>query len=126
MIQAAPMGIRYHTRLRAARLLGGYVARGLLSEENAYHVLAQALVGHTEDLERALKTVEDGLTYGQAYPITLEALEIERQAWLAARRSLSRANGDVSPQEDRWGGLPTLPLRPYTGYRGYGRGRHHA
>jgi hypothetical protein len=39
-------------------------------------------VGHTDDLERALKTVEDGLAYGQAHPITLAELKAERQAWL--------------------------------------------
>jgi hypothetical protein len=83
MIADAQLGTRHHTRLRASRLLGGYVAGGLLSQEQAYRALAQALVGHTDDLERALKTVEDGLTYGQAYPITLDDLEAERGAWLA-------------------------------------------
>jgi VirE N-terminal domain len=87
MIQAAVLGTRHHTRLKAARLLGGYVAGGLLTEEQAYAALAEALVGHTEDLDRALKTAEDGLRYGQACPITLDALEAERQAWVSAHRS---------------------------------------
>jgi hypothetical protein len=73
MIETAELGMRHHTRLKAARLLGGYVASGLLSEDQAYGALAHALVGHTDDRERALKTVVDGLKYGQAHPITLEA-----------------------------------------------------
>jgi VirE N-terminal domain len=125
MIEDARPGTRHHTRLRASRLLGGFVAGGLLTAEQAYGALAQALVGHTEDLERALKTVEDGLRYGQTNPITLEALEAERQDWLAAHRPLSGMAGDVPPKDDPWGGLPTLPLCPYTGYRGYGRGVRH-
>jgi VirE N-terminal domain len=83
MIEDAELGTRHHTRLRAARLLGGYVAGGLLSDDQAYGALAQALVDHTEDLQRALKTVEDGLAYGKSHPITVDALEAERQDWLA-------------------------------------------
>jgi VirE N-terminal domain len=48
MIQSAKLGTRHHTRLKAARLLGGYVAGGLLTAEHAYGALAAALVGHTE------------------------------------------------------------------------------
>jgi VirE N-terminal domain len=64
MIQSALLGTRHHTRLKAARLLGGYIAGGFMTEDQAYGALAQALVGHTDDLKRALKTVEDGLKYG--------------------------------------------------------------
>jgi hypothetical protein len=128
MIQTAGLGTRHHARLRAARLLGGYIAGGLLSHDQAYGALAQALVGHTDDLDRALKTVQDGLAYGAAHPITLEALEAERHAWLNARRSTSRneqprhehhaANGDEQ-------GLILLPLRPYAPYRGPRKGAWH-
>jgi hypothetical protein len=114
MIRSAALGTRHHSRLRASRLLGGYVAGGLLSEEEAYAALARALVGHTEDLARALKTVEDGLKYGQAHPITLQALEAERQAWL-------QQHGHTQPRTppyDPWEPIPTLPFRPYRGYRG--------
>jgi hypothetical protein len=82
MIQTADLGTRHHNRLKAARLLGGYVAGGLLSDDQAYGALSQALVGHTDDLPRSLKTVEDGLAYGRAHPITLEELEAERRRWL--------------------------------------------
>jgi hypothetical protein len=114
MIETAELGMRHHTRLKAARLLVGYVAGGLLSEDQAYGALAHALVGHTDDLERALKTVVDGLKYGQAHPITLEALEADRQAWAAQRRPTE----PLRAPDDPWDGIPTLPLRPYLGYRG--------
>jgi hypothetical protein len=141
MIQTATLGTRHHTRFKAARLLGGYVAGGLLSYDQAYTVLEQALIDHTDDLKRALKTVADGLAYGQVYPITLEALEAERQAWLEAHLPISDnghprqsnrlpMNGDRQEASepavsDPWGDLHMLPVRPYTGYRGYGKGGTH-
>jgi hypothetical protein len=92
MIQTAVLGARHHTRLRAARLLGGYIAGGMLNYDQAYTLLAHALNGHTDDMAAALRTVKDGLAYGQAYPITLEALEAERQSWLDHRRYADRLN----------------------------------
>jgi VirE N-terminal domain len=118
MIHRAPLGTRHHTRLKAARLLGGFVGGGLLSEDQAYGALAQALVGHTEDLHRALKTVEDGLAYGQAHPITLEALEAERRARLREHQSRHAATHWDPPADSPWAGMNTLPIRPYMGYRG--------
>jgi hypothetical protein len=115
MIQAAQLGTRHHTRLKAARLLGGYVAGGLMTEEQAYGALASALVGHTEDLERSLKTVEDGLRYGQAHPITLEALEDERRAWMDTHRRISPNTHQPLADDDPWSGRRTLPLKPYQG-----------
>jgi hypothetical protein len=133
MIESAPLGTRHYTRLRAARLLGGFVAGGLLSEEHAYGTLAQALVGHTQDLECALKTVEDGLAYGKVHPITLDTLEVERQVWLDqhfARNRLNLVHSDSHeaperPLSDPWEGRPTLSVRPYTGYTGYRPYRGH-
>jgi hypothetical protein len=89
MIQAAALGTRHHTRLKASRLLGGFVAGGLISYDQAYNVLEQALIGHTDDMAAALRTVRDGLAHGHAHPITLAALEAERQAWIDAHVSTS-------------------------------------
>jgi VirE N-terminal domain len=121
MIQSAELGTRHYTRLRAARLLGGYIAGGLLTDDQAYGRLAAALVGHTEDLERALKTVEDGLVYGKAHPITLEALEAERRAWLDQR--FPHRRGHSVKGDDQ--GLILLPLRPYSPYLGVRKGGWH-
>jgi hypothetical protein len=115
MIQSAPLGTRHHTRLKAARLLGGYVAGGVLTDEEAYGALAQALVGHTEDLKRALDTLEDGLQYGQAYPISVDDLEAEREAWIQAHRPVAPARHVPPVDHNPWEGLFTLPLKPYGG-----------
>ena len=42
MIEQAPEHHQHHTRLRAARLLGGYVAGGLLTYDEAYRGAASA------------------------------------------------------------------------------------
>jgi hypothetical protein len=126
MIEAAEPGTRHHTRLRAARLLGGYVAGGLVTEDHAYGALAQALIGHTDDLARALKTIEDGLAYGKAYPITREALEAEREARLDAHRqqtiSVNRERRRTVSGKSDDQGMILLPLRPYAPYRGPRKG----
>ena len=86
----------------------------LLSQDEAYTILAQALVGHTEDIERALKTVEDGLRYGQDHPVTLEALEEDRQLWLDTharnghRQTTTETPLDRSPEREPY--TPTLPV----------------
>jgi hypothetical protein len=117
MIQSASMGARHYSRLKAARLLGGYVGGGLMTEDQAYGALAQALVGHTDDLERALKTVADGLKYGQSHPITLDALTIERDEWIRQHRN-THSRQQWMPPGDPWEGTNTLILKPYAGYRG--------
>jgi hypothetical protein len=122
MIQIAEPGTRHHTRLRAARLLGGYVAGGMLCHDQAYGILKEALRDHTMHLERALATVEDGLRYGQANPIKLADLEAERQAWLEQHYSRQPCRAKPT-RTDPWDGVNTLPLRPYTGWRGLIRGR---
>lgn len=99
MIISAVPGTRHHARFRAARLLGGYVGGGLLPYERALKALSDALEGHTDDMAGALKTVVDGLRYGEAAPITRETI--------AAKRHPSPT------QEDRWGGASTLPIRPF-------------
>jgi hypothetical protein len=100
MIQAAQLGTRHHTRLRASRLLGGYVAGGMLNYDQAYTVLEQALVGHTDYMAAALKTVKNGLAYGQAHPIILAALEADRQAWLDQHRKSQPRQSHISAKCD--------------------------
>jgi hypothetical protein len=82
-------------------------------------------VGYTEDLERALKTVEDGLKYGQAAPFCLEALERERQAWIEQHR-MSQPRQQRTRPDHPMDGLNTLPIRPYLGYRGITIPKEHA
>ena len=118
MIQSAQPGARHHERLRASRLLGGYIGAGLLTEDQAFGALAQALIGHTEELAKALKTVHDGLNYGKAAPFSLDALEAERLDRLRMHRSIQANTRDWPADYEPWDGMDTTLLRPYRGYRG--------
>jgi hypothetical protein len=75
-------GNRHQARLRAARLLGGYVAGGLLDYWKAREALADAVQRNTDDFTAAMQTVDDGLANGQSSPITFEDKERERGEYL--------------------------------------------
>jgi hypothetical protein len=77
-------GNRHQARLHAARLLGGYIAGGILSYEQAYAALEAAVARNTDNFEAAMKTVRDGPTHGQQFPITPQKIVADRRAWLAA------------------------------------------
>ena len=81
---ATSAGTRHETRLKAARLLGGYVTGGLLSYAEAYAALEAAVARNTDDLPRSMKTIVDGLHHGEQDAITLDQLEQERIDWLQA------------------------------------------
>jgi hypothetical protein len=78
-------GTRHLARLKASRLLGGYVGGNLLSYDEAYQVLAVVVAENTVHFARSMRTVADGLRYGMRTPVTYEHLEQERLAWCAAR-----------------------------------------
>lgn len=84
MIRDAVDGERHGARLRAARLLGGYVAGGIVLESEAIQALEydtwQASYRGNADIAR--KTIRDGLNYGIAHPITLDVKLAEREDWL--------------------------------------------
>ncbi len=90
MIDASTPGNLHFHRIRAAYLLGGYVAGGILDYEEAYATLATAVERNTSNLPKAIKDIVDCLEEGMHEPITLEALDLERRAW-------SRANGHAGP-----------------------------
>jgi hypothetical protein len=83
MIEASTLGNRHQGRTKAAYLLGGYVAGGLLTREEALDALAATVQRNTAHLQPSLKTVEACLEAGMQEPITLEHLEQERLAWRA-------------------------------------------
>jgi hypothetical protein len=86
-------GTRHETRLKAARLLGGYVAGDILTYGEAYAALQEAVARNTTDVTRSMKTIDDGLRHGQAQPITLDQLEAERLHWLEAHRTTQAGQG---------------------------------
>jgi hypothetical protein len=86
IITEAPKGHQHYARLRAARLLGGYVAGGLLTYDEAYNALRVPTESQAQHLTAAMQTIADGLAYGVASPITFDELEAEYQAWQTRRR----------------------------------------
>jgi hypothetical protein len=68
MLRSQP-GTKHHTRLRAARLVGGHIATGALAYEVAWDALHEAAQATTDNLPNALRTLRDGLTYGHQAPI---------------------------------------------------------
>jgi VirE N-terminal domain len=120
MIDSSILGNRHHHRLKASELLGGYIAGGILSYDDAYAALEQVVERNTDDFRRSMKTIEDGLRHGQTRPITLDELEAERQAWLDQHLGPGPTDTRHGPPPlgDPWAGRVTLPIRPYRGYRG--------
>jgi hypothetical protein len=81
---ATTLGTRHRSRLKAARLLGGYVGGGFLSYAEAYAILEGIVQQHTAHVSKSMRTIADGLRYGMRTPIHYEDLEGERLAWCAA------------------------------------------
>lgn len=84
MVQAAVDGQKHEVLYRAAVLLGGYVAGGIILQEHAYSELHEAIekMDGVRSMEQASKTIYDGLAAGAASPITLEDKLREREQWL--------------------------------------------
>jgi hypothetical protein len=115
IIDASVPGSRHAHRLKASELLGGYVAGGVLTYDEAWGALAQAVARNTDDFERSMKTIDDGLRHGHARPLTLAKLEAEGKAWIAqqtqtagrrtrkaAKPAVARADDDEDPASDSW------------------------
>ena len=84
-------GTRHLHRLRAGRLLGGYVAGGFLTQDEALQILGRVVKQHTIHYERSMQTIAAALTFGARSPVTFDQLEAERLAWCAARGYHARA-----------------------------------
>lgn len=84
MIQRSNNGHKHGELLKASRLLGGYVESGILQEPEAIALLEREIGAKSdvEDINAAYATIRDGLAYGRAKSITLEALEAQRQDYL--------------------------------------------
>jgi hypothetical protein len=70
MVRCAPDGEKHNILLKAAVLMGGYVAAGKVEREVAetllYHEIGKRNV---DNLATAQKTISDGVTYGMLMPI---------------------------------------------------------
>jgi hypothetical protein len=97
-------GNRHKSRLRAAYLLGGYIASSLLTYEQARAALEEAVARNTNNFGAAMQTVEKGLGAGQGKPITFEQKERDRQKYFE-QKDRARATGlrQISEEEKRRG-----------------------
>lgn len=78
MVRAALDGEKHTTLLKAAKLLGGYVAIGRIAEDEAAQILEQEIAAkNPEDMEGAKRTIRDGLEYGKAQPL-IETKKLEK------------------------------------------------
>jgi BT4734-like, N-terminal domain len=95
-------GTRDRQRLKASRLLGGYIAGGVLTEAEAKAGIARAVERNTDKLTRAWRVIERGLRYGEAAPITLGQLEDEYQRRVTTYKKSHpalRTDAPVQPHE---------------------------
>lgn len=70
MITEATDGQKHKALLKAAKLLGGYVAAGTVDEQDAIHTLESEIQRKDiDDFDGAKKTIRDGIEYGKNNPI---------------------------------------------------------
>jgi len=78
MVRGSVDGEKHDTLLRAAKLLGGYIAVGRIEEAHAVQVLTdEILAKNIKDPQGALQAIKDGIEYGKSRPIQ-EAKKIEK------------------------------------------------
>lgn len=70
LIAHAPVGSRHSARLKAAYLIGGYLAGTELSYDEACERLTIAALANADNEQEARRDITDGLTAGQARPLT--------------------------------------------------------
>jgi hypothetical protein len=72
-IRFALDGKKHEELLKASRLMGGYIASGLVEEEEANRILENEIgKKDIDDMEGARKTIKDGIEHGKINPIVEE------------------------------------------------------
>lgn len=78
MVRASYDGNKHETLLKAAKLLGGYIATGRVNEEEAIKILDEEIrAKNPKDFDGAHQTIIDGIGYGKAQPL-VESKKIEK------------------------------------------------
>lgn len=81
MIQCSIEGERHNVILKASRLVGGYIASGMLEEKDSVKALKDAVRQKNftkAELNIELKAVDDGVAHGKRQPL-IEAKKIEKE-----------------------------------------------
>ena len=70
MVRAAPDGEKHIVLLKAAKLMGGMIAGGIVDENDGYRLLEDEIFSREiDDKVGAKKTIKDGIEYGKENPI---------------------------------------------------------
>jgi hypothetical protein len=74
MIQGSVDGEKHNVLIKASKLMGGYIAGGVIEETEAKEHLKRciSLKSGVADVEAAFKDIEDGIEHGKSSPITIE------------------------------------------------------
>lgn len=87
-------GTRHAARLRAGKLLGGYIAGGICDEQTALNAIESTVKSNTTlSIESAMKDVKDGIEHGKLKPITFEDLESKRETYLSQNGRTQQKTG---------------------------------
>lgn len=78
MIRNSGDGNKHDTLLKAAKLMGGYIASNAVDESEAVRLMEHeiSLKGNVESLSEAKKTIKEGIKYGKQFPI--EVIQYEK------------------------------------------------
>lgn len=80
ILNQSKRGGRHDARLRAGKLLGGYVGGNFFSKEYAMTEIKSTVERNTDlPIEKAMKVIADSIEHGMKTPITFEDLEAERE-----------------------------------------------
>ena len=81
MVRNAPDGEKHNTLLKSAKLVGGYVASGMVEENEAVRILENEIQNkNIDDLDSAKKCIADGIAYGKKIPITEPTLSFSKNS----------------------------------------------
>jgi hypothetical protein len=118
LIEVSVPGQQHYARRKASYLLGGYIAGGFLTTDEATATLEAAVERTAKNAKRAMQTIRTGLQVGAQRPITLEVLEADWEAYRAAHPRRQRAPQYPSDYVDAclgprvtWHGLPIIVER---------------
>jgi hypothetical protein len=92
MIRRAKDGEKHHALIRAATLIGGFIAAGKVEEEEAFRVLEREIsLKDVKDITQARNTISDGIEKGKTLPISETVAEEDK-----IRREMRILDGDMS------------------------------
>lgn len=105
MVRLAVDGEKHHVLLKAARLMGGWVAGGYVTEDMAVQVL-ESEIRHKNitDFEQAQRTIKDGIEHGKKDPLyeteALESAALLEQNKVKLRSATRKYEFLTDPEED--------------------------